>query len=139
MAVQVTLDNTIGVAFLGLLASYLRVIHNSFSRHPDQLPSCNQSHGNFRRSNTFVLPQLYQRLDVPKNRGESYRKHHFETHPDVITLSRLGFSCRRHLMIVRRNPLMCNDLQYPRGFAYGIHNPCRIFLPYRQLWKPQRP
>ena len=74
MKVAVTLNNTIGAAFLGVVFSCMWVIHNGSSKHYDTLSSPNQPFRNCNRSNTFILHQLSQRLDLPKSLGEYRRK-----------------------------------------------------------------
>jgi len=97
MTGKATLDNTLGAVFLGITASCAWVIHDEFAKHPDTLPSYNQSHRHRHGSNTFILPELSQRLDIPESHGEGCWKYQSEGNPDVITRSRLGPSCRHNL------------------------------------------
>jgi hypothetical protein len=74
MTDRATLDNTLGAAFLGASATCLWVPYDGFSKHLRGITLFDQSLRNYHRSNAVILPELFKRLDCPKDLGTCWSK-----------------------------------------------------------------
>jgi hypothetical protein len=109
---QVTLDNTIGAAFLCLSVSCMWAIYNTLSKHHDILPSPNQPFRNCHRSITFILHQLSQRLDLSKSLGEYRCKLPWKKFWCILTCTRLWSSCRQRFSSLTRGGVQWSSPPY---------------------------
>ena len=113
MEVPVTLDNTIGAAFLGVAVSCMWVNPQWLIQAPRYIIIPNQPFRNCNRSNIFILLQLSQRLDAPKGLSECRCKFSWKKllilirgwGPHVDTVSRLSIVMRFYNLRIFTGPL----------------------------------
>ena len=137
--IPVTLDNTIGAAFLGVVVSCMWVIYQRWSK-PQYITTPQSAFSELPSFKHIYTTTTFLKTGFSKKSQWGRCKLPWKKIIDFIT--RLGSSCRRALSLDSQSwwgAITFVSLQDSGDFAYGIHNPCHVLLPYRELWKPGRP